>query len=212
MTEIRWHGRGGQGAKTVSQLLAAAMLRAGYNVQAFPEYGPERSGAPLQAYTRYSTKPIRIHSGITDPDTVVVLDDSLLSEIDATNGLQAEGLLLVNSESSSAELAARLGYTGPIVCVDAARLASEAGAKHGNVVMVGALAALAGQPGLDELRAALEEVFEGKLSAKVIDANVRALEVGYRAALEERGPVAVGSAAGSPVSARTQEEQENNGN
>lgn len=196
MTEIRWHGRGGQGAKTVSQLLAAAMLRAGYYVQAFPEYGPERSGAPLQAYTRYSVRPIRIHSGITDPDTVVVLDDSLLSEVDAANGLRDGGLLLVNSASPRGELATRLGYNGSIVCLDAARLAAEVGAKHGNVVMVGALAALAEQPDLADLRWALDEVFEGKLSATALEANVRALEVGYREASKAREPAGAAIAHG----------------
>ena len=134
MREIRWHGRGGQGAKSVSQLLAAAMLKAGYQVQAFPEYGPGGSGAPPQAYPRYSTRPIRLHCGVTDPDCVVVLDDSLLTEIDVTAGLKAGGLLLVNSSAGIAGIAATTGYDGPIVCLDALALANEVGGRHGNVV------------------------------------------------------------------------------
>src|SRR5581483_11296418 len=82
LTEIRWHARAGQGAKTASQLLALALLRSGKNVQAFPEYGPERRGAPLRAFTRVSDAPIRRHDSITDPDLVVVLEPSLLHEID----------------------------------------------------------------------------------------------------------------------------------
>ena len=186
MREIRWHGRGGQGAKSVSELLAGAMMRGGYRVQAFPEYGPERSGAPLQAYTRYSLGAIRLHCGVTEPDTVVVLDESLLGEVDVTSGLKKGGLLLVNSTASEADIARACGYEGPVVCIDAGRLASEAGARHGNVVMVGALAALEGKPSLDELYSGLDDIFAGKLSGSAMAANQRAIKAGFQGAGERQ--------------------------
>ena len=182
MTEVRWHGRGGQGAKSVAELLAAAMFRSGYYVQSFPEYGPERSGAPLQAYTRYSNRPVRLHCGVTDPDVVVVLDDSLLGEVEVTQGLKRGGLLLVGTTKKSGAVAQEVGYDGPVVCIDSTALAAEAGARHGNVVMLGALAALTGTPDLSSLKGAVEELFQGRLSAQAMEANRRALEIGFRCA------------------------------
>ena len=140
MIEIRWHGRAGQGAKTASQVLAAAELDVGKYVQAFPEYGPERSGAPMRAYTRIADEPIRRRFGITEPDVVVVLDESLLREADAAQGLRAGGLLLVNTEE------ARDGA----ISVAATRIARE-GAGYVNTVMLGAAAAALGEPPLDDL-------------------------------------------------------------
>ncbi len=202
MREIRWHGRGGQGAKSVSELLAAAMLRAGYQVQAFPEYGPERSGAPLQAYTRYSTEEIRLHCGVVEPDGVVVLDESLLGEVDVTAGLKQGGLLLVNSASTAADIARAAGYGGPIVCLDAGSLAAEAGARHGNVVMVGALALLEGKPELEELYSGLDEIFGGKLSGSALAANRRAIEIGFReAGKREIVSTAIGQTGREPLGA-----------
>jgi len=103
MLEIRWHGRGGQGAKTASQLLAEAAMESGSYIQAFPEYGPERAGAPIRAYTRISDDPVNIHSGVTNPDIVVVIDDSLLQSADVSEGL-AGGILLVNTSMSPEEI------------------------------------------------------------------------------------------------------------
>ena len=95
--EVRWHGRGGQGAKTAAQFLAEAALDAGKFIQAFPEYGPERAGAPIRTYTRISDHPINIHSGVTNPEVVVVIDPSLLDSIDVTEGLGEDGVLVVNT-------------------------------------------------------------------------------------------------------------------
>lgn len=135
MIEIRWHGRAGQGAKTASQLLAASALERGKFVQAFPEYGPERSGAPMRAYTRIDDAPVRRRYGITEPDAVVVLDESLLREVDVAEGLREEGLLIVNTEN---ELPGA-------VRVPATRIA-DAGGGYVNVVMLGAVAAALGEP------------------------------------------------------------------
>jgi pyruvate ferredoxin oxidoreductase gamma subunit len=126
MREIRWY--------------ANAALRAGKSVQAFPEYGPERRGAPLRAYTRIDDRPIRRHDSVTTPDVVVVLEPSLLLEVDVTEGLARGGVLLVNAE----EPPERVGV--PVVAVPATRLASAQGSSFANLVMVGALAATLGEP------------------------------------------------------------------
>jgi len=168
MTEIRWHARAGQGAKTASQLLALALLRSGKSVQAFPEYGPERRGAPLRAYTRVDDRPIRRHDSVTTPDVVVVLEPSLLGETDVTEGLATDGLLLLNGEHAPAGLDGRT-----VLCVPASRLADS---KFVNVVMLGALAAALGDPPLADLEEAAVEVLGKKVSAESLHA---ALEEGY---------------------------------
>jgi pyruvate ferredoxin oxidoreductase gamma subunit len=174
LTEIRWHARAGQGAKTASQLLALSLLRAGKNVQAFPEYGPERRGAPLRAFTRVSDTPIRRHDTIEEPDLVVVLEPSLVHELDVAEGLDPEGLVLVNSEDIPPELDRD---DLAVRCVPATRLASEQGSGFVNLVMVGAVAGALGEPPLAEVQEAAVEL----LGRKVDPATVRtAVAEGYR--------------------------------
>ena len=111
MIEIRWHGRGGQGAKTASLLLADAAFNTGRYIQGFPEYGPERMGAPLTAYNRISEEPITIHSNIYEPDYVVVVDDTLLDAVDVTAGLKKTGAIVINTTKDAEEIKAKLkGY------------------------------------------------------------------------------------------------------
>jgi pyruvate ferredoxin oxidoreductase gamma subunit len=172
MKEIRWHARAGQGAKTASQLYATAMLRAGKSVQAFPEYGPERSGAPLRAYTRVDERPIRRHDSVTQPNVVVVLEPSLLREVDVAEGLAPDGFVLLNGESAPPELA---GVR--VVCVPATRLAATHGSRFVNVVMVGALAAALGEPPVASLVAAAGETLGKKVARDEVEDAV--LE-GYR--------------------------------
>ncbi len=170
MKEIRWHARAGQGAKTASQLTALGLLAAGKAVQAFPEYGPERRGAPMRAFTRLDEKPIRRHDAVTEPDVVVVLEPSLLDTVDVTDGLKPGGLLLVNAEPGTVD--------GGAVCVPATRIAEEHNSKFVNLVMVGALAAAVGEPTLDELLTAATSL----LGKKTDPAALReALEAGYDA-------------------------------
>jgi pyruvate ferredoxin oxidoreductase gamma subunit len=172
LTEIRWHARAGQGAKTASQLVALALLRSGRSVQAFPEYGPERRGAPLRAYTRIADRPIRRHDAIEDPDVVVVLEPSLVRDAGVTDGLGEESLVLLNAETAPQELAGTR-----VVCVPASRIAAGLGSKFGNVVMVGALAAALGEPPLEDVQDAAVELLGKKLPAQ----SVRdAVEEGYR--------------------------------
>jgi pyruvate ferredoxin oxidoreductase gamma subunit len=167
--EIRWHARAGQGAKTAAQLLAVALLREGKSVQAFPEYGPERRGSPMRAYTRYDDRPIRRHDSIEEPDAVVVLEPSLAGSPEVVAGLRPGGLMLVNSETP---------LPGAL-CVPAAKIAPGAV----NLVMLGALAAALGEPAPERLAAAATEV----LGRKADPAALRtAIEGGYAAAKEER--------------------------
>ncbi len=165
MKEIRWHARAGQGAKTASQLYAVAMLHAGKSVQAFPEYGPERRGAPLRAYTRVDEKPIRRHDSITHPHVVVVLEPSLVHEVDVTEGLEPDGLVLFNGERAPAELAG-----ARVRCVPAGST------QLVNLVMVGALAAALGEPSAEAVAEAAAEL----LGRKVARDDIRsAVEEGY---------------------------------
>jgi pyruvate ferredoxin oxidoreductase gamma subunit len=170
MREIRWHARAGQGAKTASQLYATAALRAGKSVQAFPEYGPERRGAPLRAYTRVDDRPIRRHDAIACPDVVVVLEPSLLREVDVADGLAPGGTVLVNAEAPPGSLDGL-----DVVCVPAARLAR--GSRFVNLVMVGALAAALDEPPLDDVTEAAVQLLGGKVPREDIRA---AVEEGYR--------------------------------
>jgi pyruvate ferredoxin oxidoreductase gamma subunit len=149
MKEIRWHARAGQGAKTASQLLALALLDAGKSVQAFPEYGPERRGAPLRAYTRYDDKPIRRHDSVTHPDVVVVLEPSLRHEADVTSGLKPDGLVL-----------------------DAAALGAPRDST--NLFMVGAVAGALGEPPLSTLQEKAVELLGRKADHDAIRAAVAA--------------------------------------
>lgn len=180
MKEIRWHGRGGQGAKTVSQILAQINLREGKFVQSFPEYGPERSGAPMRAYNRISERDILVHCGVYTPDVAVVIDETLLDSENPTQGLKPTGVLIVNSKCSPEEIRARTGFGGKIVVVDADSIANEAGTGFPNVPMLGATAAVLGTDlGLAEEE--LREHLGHRLSSQVVDKNVAALRAGYAA-------------------------------
>ncbi|HET7045230.1 MAG TPA: 2-oxoacid:acceptor oxidoreductase family protein [Gaiellaceae bacterium] len=171
MTEIRWHARAGQGAKTAAQLLAEALLRTGKSVQAFPDYGPERRGAPVRAYTRVSDRPIRRHDTVTEPDVVVVLEPSLAHDPDVVEGLRPDGVLLVNDDEAEELTDA---WT---VRVPATGLAASLGSRFANLVMAGAVAAELGEPPLADI----QEAAVGLLGSKADADDVRAaVEKGYR--------------------------------
>jgi pyruvate ferredoxin oxidoreductase gamma subunit len=165
---IRWHARAGQGAKTAAQVFALAELRSGKSVQAFPEYGPERRGAPLRAYTRVDSRPIRRHDTIEEPDVVVVLEPSLLDDASVVDGLATDGVLLVNAEQPPDELRA-----ARIVAIPAERLASEHGSKFANIVVLGALAAVLHEPPLEDVEQAALEVLGKRASASDVSAAIR---------------------------------------
>jgi pyruvate ferredoxin oxidoreductase gamma subunit len=172
VTEIRWHARAGQGAKTAAQLLAEALLRTGRSVQAFPEYGPERRGAPVRAYTRVSDRPIRRHDTVAEPDVVVVLEPSLAHDPDVVAGLSHDGVLLVNGDED--ELEPTEAWT---VLVPATELAASLGSRYANLVMTGAVAYELGEPPLADLQEAAVELLGSKAPADDVRA---AVEKGYR--------------------------------
>ena len=186
--EIRWHGRGGQGAKTACLLLADAAFSSGKYVQGFPEYGPERMGAPITAYNRISSDVIRVHSNIYDPDFVAVVDETLLHTVDVTAGLKKEGAIIVNTAKSKEEIMPQLnGYEGRVVTIDARTISEEALGKYfPNSPMLAAVVATTGvmpkETFLHEMRASYKHKFAKK--PEVIDGNMKALEMAF-AAVEE---------------------------
>jgi len=188
MVEIRWHGRGGQGAKTASLLLADAAFNTGKFVQGFPEYGPERMGAPITAYNRISDERCTIHSNIYEPDYVVVVDSTLLTAVDATAGLKKEGAIIINSAKAPEELKPLLkGYEGQVYTIDAGKISEEElGRNFPNTPMLGAVVKVSGIIPEDEFVADMETSMHHKFAAKphVIEGNMRALK---RSMQEVRG-------------------------
>lgn len=182
MVEIRWHGRGGQGAKTASQLLALAEMADGLFVQAFPEYGPERSGAPMMAYNRADARPIRRHDAVEHPDLVVVLDRSLWADAHPLEGLREEGRVLVNTES---RLPLPEGFRKRVLRVPGDRLAREAQIRFANVVMVGAALALLGHRRAAPLEDAVRTLFSNRLQRDALDATMAAARAGLRWGIRE---------------------------
>lgn len=184
MIEIRWHGRGGQGAKTASLLLADAAFNTGKYIQGFPEYGPERMGAPLTAYNRISDTPIRIHSNIYEPDYVVVVDDTLLESVNVTAGLKETGAIVINTTKSEDYLRKALkGYKGDIYTIDARKISEEALGKYfPNTPMLAAIIKVAKIMTDEELLADMEGSFKHKFAKKpeVIDGNMKALEMALK--------------------------------
>ena len=179
MTEIRWHGRGGQGAKTACLLLADAAFASGKYVQGFPEYGPERMGAPITAYNRISDEPCTIHSNIYTPDYVVVVDESLLSTVDVTAGLNPEGGIVINSRRPAADLRPLLnGYTGAVYAIDARRISEEyLGGYFPNTPMLSAIVQVSRVLDPGRFIADMEASFRHKFASKpdVIQGNMNCL-------------------------------------
>ena len=180
IVEIRWHGRGGQGAKTASLLLADAAFNTGKYVQGFPEYGPERMGAPITAYNRISDQRSTVHSNIYFPDYVVVVDETLLSAVDVTAGLKKEGAIVINSSKSPAEIRPLLkGYEGRVCTIDAGKISEEElGKNFPNTPMLAAIVKVTGVIGEEEFIKDMEGSFKHKFASKpqVIEGNMRALK------------------------------------
>jgi len=178
--EIRWHGRGGQGVKTAAMLFAEAAFAGGRFIQGFSDYGPERSGAPIQGFTRISDKPIYLHNFITAPDVVVVLDATLLGNVPVTAGLAPDGKVLVNTPMEAAAVAAKLRLDPSLVyVVDAKKISLEVmGRDMPNAPMVGALVKVLPFIELDWVIRTFQEKFGGK-SQKVVEMNVAAVRRAY---------------------------------
>jgi pyruvate ferredoxin oxidoreductase gamma subunit len=183
MVEIRWHGRGGQGAKTAALLFADAALSSGKFIQAFPEYGPERMGAPVQSFNRLSDGPITLHCGITSPDIVIILDSTLIDTVDVTDGLQDDGIIIINTPLSAKEIRKKLGIKGKkIFTVDASGISQDClGREIPNTPMLGALIKVSKllniKNVLEDTKKKLEKKFRSK--PELIEGNIKAIKKAY---------------------------------
>ena len=179
VVEIRWHGRGGQGAKTASLLLADSAFNTGMYVQGFPEYGPERMGAPITAYNRISKERVRVHSNIYEPQFVVVVDETLLASVDVTKGLKKDGAIIINSSKTPAELRHLLkGYEGRVYTCDARKISEEClGKNFPNTPMLGAIVKVSGVIDEQLFLSSMEGSFKHKFASKpeVLKGNMEAL-------------------------------------
>jgi pyruvate ferredoxin oxidoreductase gamma subunit len=181
LTEVRWHGRGGQGAKTAGYILAIASAEQGWNIQAFPEYGAERRGAPMKSYVRISDAPIRLRSGVKEPQIVVVLDVTLLGSENVTQGVPDDGLVLINTPLSPAEIREQIDNKKvKIATVDASGISTECvGRNIPNTPMVGALAKVSDVVSLEGAKAAVVKQLGDKLAQSVLDGNFKAIDRAY---------------------------------
>lgn len=181
LIEIRWHARAGQGAVTAAKITAEAALAQGMHFQAFPEYGPERTGAPIQAFTRLSSKPIYIHANVESPSVVVVLDPTLLGTVDVTSGMPEDGVIVINTELSPGEVRASSGIMGfKVYTLDANTIARETiGRAIPNTPMLGALIKVTGILDLDVVVADLRHTFGKKFSEAIVEGNVAAVTRAY---------------------------------
>ncbi|MCK4809587.1 MAG: 2-oxoacid:acceptor oxidoreductase family protein [Candidatus Omnitrophica bacterium] len=181
--EIRWHGRGGQGAKTAAQLLAETALEEGKCIQAFPEYGPERAGAPIKAFTRISEKPITLHCGVSNPQIVVVVDATLLDSVNVLDGLSEDGFFLLNTNQSPQQVREKLNFhKGKVCTVDATKIALDTlRMPLPNTPMLGALIKVAGIVSLDNIEKKIRKKFLKKIGEEKTKGNID----GVRKAFEE---------------------------
>ena len=181
MVEIRWHSRAGQGAVTAAETLASAALREGRHVQAFPEFGPERMGAPLRAFNRISPFPVRIHGVVEEAKVVIVVDSSLLGAVPVDKNVAPDGVLVVNTVQSPAEVRQRLDLNGQrLACVDATRIAMECfGLQKPNTPMLGAVARATGLVQLESILIEVEEAFSRKFAARIVEGNLNAVRRAY---------------------------------
>lgn len=184
LIEIRWHGRGGQGAKTASLLLADAAFNTGKYIQGFPEYGPERMGAPITAYNRISDTPITIHSNIYEPDYVVVVDDTLLEAVPVTAGLKKDGAIIINTTKDANYLRNVLkDYQGSIYAIDARKVSMETlGQYFPNTPMLAAVVKVSQIMSEEDFLNDMVGSFKHKFAKKpeVIEGNMKALEMALK--------------------------------
>jgi len=176
LREIRWHGRGGQGAWTASELLARAAIREGKHIQSFPEFGPERMGAPVNAFTRISDEPINLHCTIYSPDVVAVLDPTLLKTVPVTEGLKKDSVLVINTRETPEQLAKKLSFPRQgLWVVSATDIAVEIlGRPITNTAMLGAVARVAEIVDLKSIKEAIKERFPPKIAERNIEIVERA--------------------------------------
>jgi 2-oxoacid:acceptor oxidoreductase gamma subunit (pyruvate/2-ketoisovalerate family) len=182
MLQIRIHGRGGQGAKSTSQLIAETAIKKGKEIQAFPEYGPERSGAPVASFVRIDNKKIRTHEPVLNPDIVIVLDETLIESINVASGLESNGILMINTEKTKEEIQKELlDFDGDIYTISATKIALEQmGQNKPNTAMLGALCRLTNLIDIETLKEVVKEKFEKKIGIENTKSNLKALEIGKK--------------------------------
>ncbi|MDK2885995.1 MAG: pyruvate ferredoxin oxidoreductase gamma subunit [Thermosipho sp. (in: thermotogales)] len=178
--EFRWHARAGQGAKSASQMLAEAALEMGKYVQSFPEYGAERTGAPMKAFNRIADVPILVHSSVENPDVVIIIDDTMLGQPDLVAGVKEDTIFIVNTTKDVEYVRAKLGAKGKVCVVPATAIALEE-IKRGipNTVMLGAIAKVTGVITLESIEERIRKTFGKKFPEEVVEANIRALRRGF---------------------------------
>lgn len=188
LTEIRWHGRGGQGVKTAATLVAEVAMETGMYTQGFPEYGPERSGAPVRGFTRISDVEIRMHCAIENPDIIVVLDPSLLETGDVCDGVKPNSVILVNTDMTPEEVRKKINISeGKIYTLDAQTIAlKEIGRPIPNIPLIGALSKITGKPEVEAIKKGIRKKFGHKFSEKVVEGNLRAIERSYNEVKTEK--------------------------
>ncbi|MBN2422070.1 2-oxoacid:acceptor oxidoreductase family protein [Candidatus Woesearchaeota archaeon] len=177
MIEIRIHGRGGQGAKTAANFLAMAALEQGKFVQSFPEYGPERAGAPMKAYTRISEEIINTYAPVVNPDFVLVIDPTFIGTIDVADGLKEKGILIVNTKETPDEVKKKTGFDGEVHCVDASGISIAAtGINKPNVPMLGALIKVTNIVSVESIEHLIKKKFLEKLGEQKTQATIDAIQ------------------------------------
>lgn len=178
--EIVIHGRGGQGAKTAAQLIVEAALLKGKHIQAFPEYGPERSGAPMRTFARISDKEIKTYQPVTEPDAVLVIDPTLLESVDVSKGAKENSILIVNSGKEANEIKKKTGFRGKVYSIDATKISIETlGVNRPNTPIIGAFAKITNIIDLDTLISRVENMFLKKLGEEKTRANIKCLKRAY---------------------------------
>ena len=182
--EVIFYGRGGQGVKTASQMVADSFVKEDFFIQSFPEYGPERAGAPVKAFTRISRNPIRIHCPIEEANMVVVIDPTLIGQIDVVEKLGKNGILMVNSDKAKDVLKKELKFTGKMFCLDANKISQEIiGKKIPNIVMLGAMSKVYPELRMELIKSEIKTKFQEKLGDLGVKKNFDMLDRGYKEVL-----------------------------
>jgi len=187
LLEIRWHGRAGQGAKTAALVLAESVISAGKYAQAFPEYGPERMGAPMQAFDRISDEPILVHCNVQNPEIVVVLDESLISVLDVKAGVPENGIYIVNTEASPKVMREKLGLVGgKVFTVNATKISMEfLGKNIPNTPMIAALIKVTGMLDFNDVVEDTKHKLSKKFREEIVQNNISAMEQAYKEVASE---------------------------
>lgn len=182
MIQMRWHSRGGQGAKTAADFFTQVAISEGKYSQAFPEYGPERSGAPMRSYTRVSSEPIKLHSAVYTPDAVIIVDPTLIGAVDVFEGLSEDGIIVINTPLAPEEARKQYNIRGyKVYTIDATGIAlAELRRNIPNMPMVGALVKATGLVKLDHVVEGLKKTFSGKFGKDVVEKNVRTINRAYQ--------------------------------